>query len=73
MLAGKKVEKIFNHEEQDFSEPKPEKAFNIHEMFIQFKSILKKNISEEDMEFFQRILTKMCENLEENILQENQL
>ncbi|GAA4293235.1 hypothetical protein GCM10023142_29150 [Anaerocolumna aminovalerica] len=50
-----------------------EKAFNIHEMFIQFENILKKDISEEDMEFFQRILTKMCENLEENIPQENQL
>jgi DNA-binding MarR family transcriptional regulator len=50
-----------------------EKASAIHEMFNQFESILRKDISEEDMEIFRRILTKICENLEENIPQENQL
>ncbi len=50
-----------------------EKALNIREMFIQFESTLKKDISEEDMEVFQRVLIKICENLEENIPQENQL
>lgn len=50
-----------------------EKALNIREMFIDFESILRKDIPEEDMEFFRRILTKICENLEENIPQENQL
>ncbi len=50
-----------------------EKASVIHEMFIQFESILRKDISEEEMEIFRRILTKICENLEENVPQENQL
>ncbi|QHQ59577.1 MarR family transcriptional regulator [Anaerocolumna sedimenticola] len=50
-----------------------EKALNICEMFIQFESTIKKDISEEDMEVFRRILINICENLEENIPQENQL
>lgn len=47
-----------------------EKALNIREMFTQFESILKKDISEEDIEFFKRILSKICENLEERLPQE---
>ncbi len=50
-----------------------EKALNIREMFNDFESILRKDISEEDMEFFKGILAKICENLEEKVPQENQV
>ncbi len=50
-----------------------QKASDIREMFIQFENVIRKDISEEDMEFFQSVLIKICENLEENIPEENNL
>lgn len=49
-----------------------EKATIIQDMFYRFESILAKDISEQDIEVFHRVLLKMCENLEEHIPQENQ-
>ncbi|MGB8454741.1 MAG: MarR family winged helix-turn-helix transcriptional regulator [Anaerocolumna sp.] len=50
-----------------------EKALNIRGMFNEFENTLRKDISEEDMEFFQGMLIKICKNLEEKVPQENQV
>ncbi|BCN29248.1 MarR family winged helix-turn-helix transcriptional regulator [Anaeromicropila herbilytica] len=49
-----------------------DKARIIHEMFTRFEAILKKDISAEELEIFERVLMKMCDNLEEEIPKENQ-
>lgn len=49
-----------------------EKATNIQGMFSRMEAMLSKDISEEELEVFHRVLLKMCENLEEHIPQENQ-
>lgn len=48
-----------------------EKALDIHGMFGRFEDVIKKDISVENIEVFKGVLTKICENLEENIPQEN--
>ncbi len=45
-------------------------ALNICDMFLEFEHILRKDIPEEEIELFQRILTKICENLEDSLTQE---
>lgn len=44
-----------------------EKAAAIHEIFIRFEELIRKDISEEEMLIFQRTLLKICENIEERI------
>lgn len=47
------------------------KALDIHEIFVRFESALRKDISEEELEIFRGILVKICENLEESFILEN--
>lgn len=48
-----------------------EKAQTIREHFDCFEELLKKDITEEELSIFYSILTRICENLEKNITQEN--